>query len=62
MANRAQEARARLEERFRKQYAAERTAEKDRAERDAQVGWDRNKEPAEGSSADQKGDRQGSWG
>ena len=45
MANRAEEARARLEARFRKQYEADRTAEKDRAERDAQVGRERNKEP-----------------
>ncbi len=61
MANQAQEARARLEARFRKQYEAERTAEKDRAERDAQVGRERNKEPTRGSSADQKGGRQGCW-
>jgi len=61
MANRAQEARARLEARFRKQYEAERTAEKDRAERDVQVGRERNKEPTRGGLADQKGGRQGSW-
>ena len=62
MANRAEEARARLEARFRKQYEADRTAEKDRAERDAQVGRERNKEPTTGDGlADQKGGRQGGW-
>ena len=38
MTNKAEEARARLEARFRKQYEADRTAEKDRAERDVQSG------------------------
>src|SRR5215203_4938863 len=61
MANRAEEARARLEARFRTQYEADRTAEKDRAERDAQVGRERNNEPTRDGSADPKGGRQGGW-
>ena len=61
MANRAEEARARLEARFRKQYEADRTAEKDRAERDAQVSRERSKPTTRGGSADQKGGRQGGW-
>ena len=61
MANRAEEARARLEERFRKQYEADRTAEKDTAERDTQVGRERSKPTTRDSSADPKGGRQGGW-
>ena len=61
MANKAEEARARLEARFRKQYEADRTAEKDRAERDVQVSRERSKPTTRGSSADQKGGRQGRW-
>jgi hypothetical protein len=61
MANRAEEARARLEARFRKQYEADRIAEKDRAERDAQVSRERSKPTTRGGSADQKGGRQGGW-
>ena len=61
MANQAQEARAQLEARFRKQYEAERTAEKDRAEHDTQAGRERDRPAARGGSADQKGGRQGDW-
>jgi hypothetical protein len=61
MANQAEEARARLEERFRKQYEADRTAEKDRAERDTQVGRERSKPTTRDGSADPKGGRQGGW-
>ena len=62
MANPAQEARARLEARFRKQYEAEQTAGKDRAERDADVGRESYKEPKRSSSADQTGGQRGRWG
>jgi len=61
MANPAQEARARLEARFRKQYEADRTAEKDTTERDVQASRERDKAPTRGGSADQKGGRQGGW-
>jgi hypothetical protein len=61
MANPAQEARERLEARFRKQYEADRTAERDRAERDAQVSRERSKPTTRDGSADQKGGQQGSW-
>ena len=61
MANKAEKARARLEARFRKQYEADRTAEKDRAERDVQVSREPDKGPTRGSSTDQKGGRQGRW-
>ena len=58
MANRAEEARARLEALFRKQYEADRPAEKDRAKRDAQVTRERNKSTPRGGPAGQKGGRQ----
>ena len=45
MANPAQEARERLEARFRKQYEADRTAEKQRAERDIRASRSRDTEP-----------------
>ena len=61
MANQAEEARARLEERFRKQYEADRTAEKDRAERDTQVGRERSRPITKGGPAGQKVGRQGGW-
>jgi hypothetical protein len=61
MANPAQEARERLEARFRKQYEADRTAEKHRAEREVQASRDRDTEPTKGGAADQKGGRQGGW-
>jgi hypothetical protein len=61
MANRAKEARARLEASFRKQHEAERTAEKEKAERDTQAGRERDKPAPRGGSADQKGGRQGGW-
>ena len=60
MANQAAEARARLEARFRKQYEADRTAEKDRAVRDAQVSSERLG-PTRAGASDQKGGRQGKW-
>ena len=61
MANPAQEARERLEARFRQQYEADRTAEKQRAERDIQANRNRDTEPIKDGAADQKGGRQGSW-
>jgi len=61
MANPAQEARARLEARFRKQYEADRTAEKDTAERDVQVSREPDKGPTRRGSAAQTGGRQGGW-
>ena len=61
MANPGQETRERLEARFRKQYEADRTAEKQRAEREVQASRDRDTEPTKGGVADQKGGRQGGW-
>ena len=61
MASAAQEARERLEARFRKQYEADRTAEKQRAERDIQANRNRDTEPTKDGAADQKGGRQGGW-
>jgi hypothetical protein len=62
MAHRAKEARARLEASFRKQYEADRAAEKDRAARDAPAGRERDEPAPKGGLADQKGSRQGGWG
>src|SRR3954471_14120648 len=44
----------------RMQYEADRTAEKDRAERNAQVSSERNG-PTRAGASDQKGGRQGKW-
>jgi hypothetical protein len=58
MANPAQEARERLEARFRGQYEADRIAEKQRAERDIQASRNRDTEPTTGGTAERKGGRQ----
>ena len=60
MANPAQEAREQLEARFRKQYEADRVAEKHRAAREVQASR-RDTEPTKSGAADQKGGRQGGW-
>lgn len=62
MASPAQEARERLEARFRKQYEADRAAEKQRAARELQGSRDRDTEPTKGGAADQKDSRKGGWG
>ena len=61
MANRAEDARARVEARFRKQYEAERTAGTVKAERKPQPPRARETGTTEGPSAGQGGRRKGDW-